>query len=138
MSKPTVLTTVTAAPLDRAMQREFVGRPAAGAIVTFEGVIRDNDQGRGVIGLRYEAHPSASAVLDVIADRYRDTVLAVAVEHRIGELAIGEIALLCTVAATHRIEAFQICADLVDTVKAELPIWKHQRFTDGSTEWVGL
>ncbi|WP_328604685.1 molybdenum cofactor biosynthesis protein MoaE [Amycolatopsis sp. NBC_00345] len=112
---------------------------AAGAVVTFAGVVRDHDGGKGVRDLTYEGHPTASDVLaEVVADlsaRWTG-VRAVAVSHRVGALAIGDVALACAVAAEHRGQAFAACAELVDEVKARLPIWKHQHFTDGSDEWV--
>ncbi|HEY3468443.1 MAG TPA: molybdenum cofactor biosynthesis protein MoaE, partial [Amycolatopsis sp.] len=112
---------------------------AAGAVVTFAGVVRDHDGGKGVRDLTYEGHPSAGQVInDVLADlsaRWQG-VRAVAVSHRIGHLAIGDVALACAVAAEHRGQAFSACSDLVDEVKARLPVWKHQHFTDGTDEWV--
>jgi molybdenum cofactor synthesis domain-containing protein len=112
---------------------------AAGAVVTFAGVVRDHDGGKGVRDLTYEGHPTASDVLaEVVADlsaRWTG-VRAVAVSHRVGALRIGDVALACAVAAEHRGQAFAACAELVDEVKARLPIWKHQHFTDGSDEWV--
>jgi molybdenum cofactor synthesis domain-containing protein len=117
----------------------LVGDDAAGAVVTFAGVVRDHDGGKGVTNLDYEGHPSAKAVIEEVAAdvaaRHRG-VRAVAVSHRIGPLAIGDVALACAVAGEHRQEAFAACADLVDDVKARLPIWKHQNFTDGTDEWV--
>jgi molybdenum cofactor synthesis domain-containing protein len=112
---------------------------AAGAVVTFAGVVRDHDGGKGVTSLEYEGHPNAKTVIEEVAAdvaaRHRG-VRALAVSHRIGPLTIGDVALACAVAAEHRREAFAACADLVDDVKARLPIWKHQSFTDGTDEWV--
>ncbi len=112
---------------------------AAGAVVSFGGVVRDHDDGRDVRSLYYEGHPRAGDVLDdVVAEvtARHVGVRAVAVSHRIGDLAIGDVALACAVAAAHRQEAFAACSDLVDTVKQRLPIWKHQVFADGTDEWV--
>lgn len=110
-----------------------------GAVVTFDGVVRDHDGGRGVERLEYTAHPGAADVMAEvareIAERYPDTLVAVA--HRYGPLEIGDSALACAVAAPHRKQAFVACDDLVDTVKQRLPIWKHQHFEDGEDEWVG-
>ncbi|GAA5111738.1 molybdenum cofactor biosynthesis protein MoaE [Haloechinothrix salitolerans] len=111
----------------------------AGAVVSFGGVVRDHDGGRDVRALYYEGHPRAGDVLDdVVAEvtARHAGVRAVAVSHRIGDLAIGDVALACAVAAAHRQEAFAACSDLVDTVKQRLPIWKHQIFADGTDEWV--
>lgn len=118
---------------------EAVTDPRCGAIVTFDGVVRDHDGGRGVDRLEYSAHPGAASVMGEvareIAERYPDTLVAVA--HRHGPLGIGDSALVCAVAAPHRKQAFVACDDLVDTVKERLPIWKHQVFDDGESEWVG-
>lgn len=126
-------------PLDVAEHAALVDRAAAGAVVTFAGVVRDHDGGRAVQGLEYSAHPSAAAVVAGIAADVaaRATgVRAVAVSHRVGRLGIGDVALACAVAADHRREAFETCAELVEEVKRLLPVWKHQAFTDGTDEWV--
>ncbi|MHA3019407.1 molybdenum cofactor biosynthesis protein MoaE [Mycobacterium sp. BMJ-28] len=117
----------------------LVAHEAAGAVVGFSGVVRDHDGGRTVTRLEYSAHPSALQTLtEVVQEVARDApgVRAVAVSHRIGVLHIGDAALTVAVAADHRAAAFQTCALLVDTVKARLPVWKHQFFGDGSDEWV--
>jgi molybdopterin synthase catalytic subunit len=133
-----VRTAVTSAPLSVAEHEAAVAHPAAGAVVSFAGVVRDHDGGRGVVRLVYEGHPSAETVLaEVAAEIAKDpAVHGIAVSHRVGELAIGDVALAAAVATAHRAEAFAACARLVDEVKARLPVWKHQHFTDGSDEWV--
>jgi molybdopterin synthase catalytic subunit len=116
----------------------LVADAGAGAVVTFSGDVRDHDHGRSVARLEYEGHPSAASVLAevarAVADRHE--VIAIAVMHRVGPLAIGDSALVAAVSAAHRKEAFAACADLVDEVKSQLPVWKHQVFTDGTDEWV--
>lgn len=127
------------APISVAAMAEAVADDRCGAVVTFDGVVRDHDDGRGVVRLEYSAHPSAGDVIAEvaaeIAARYPDTLIAVA--HRVGALGIGDCALACAVAAPHRKQAFVACDELVDTVKQRVPVWKHQVFTDGGTEWVG-
>ncbi|HEV2779883.1 MAG TPA: molybdenum cofactor biosynthesis protein MoaE [Actinophytocola sp.] len=130
---------VSEAPLSVDEHAALVGERAAGAVVTFAGVVRDHDHGRAVLGLTYEGHPSAKAVIEEVAADVaarHPGVRAVAVSHRVGGLDIGDVALACAVSADHRREAFAACADLVDDVKRRLPIWKHQTFTDGTDEWV--
>jgi molybdopterin synthase catalytic subunit len=130
---------VTEDPLDVDEHARLVDDPAAGAVVTFAGVVRDHDGGRSVRGLEYSAHPTAGTVVaEVAADVARRArgVRAIAVSHRVGALAIGDVALACAVAAEHRQEAFATCAELVDEVKRLLPVWKHQAFSDGTDEWV--
>lgn len=125
--------------LDVEEHARLVDHAAAGAVVTFAGVVRDHDGGKAVTGLDYSAHPTAAAlVAEIAADvAARATgVRAIAVSHRVGPLGIGDVALACAVAADHRAEAFATCALLVDEVKARLPVWKHQEFADGSDEWV--
>jgi molybdenum cofactor synthesis domain-containing protein len=130
---------VTESALSVEEHASLVANRAAGAVVTFSGVVRDHDSGKGVTALEYEGHPSAKSIIEEVAadvaSRYRG-VRALAVSHRIGPLEIGDVALACAVAAEHRQEAFAACSDLVDDVKARLPIWKHQVFTDGTDEWV--
>lgn len=112
---------------------------AAGAVVTFSGVVRDHDGGRGVLELEYTGHPIAQDVIQEvatdIAGRF-EGVRAIAVSHRVGMLKIGDVALGCAVAAEHRKQAFNACSELVDEVKRRLPIWKRQVFDDNTEEWV--
>ena len=138
MTGTPVLVAVSGAPLDVAAHEEFVTRPGAGAHVVFRGVVRDHDAGREVVQLDYEAHPSVEQVLaDVVAEfAALPEVRAIAVSHRVGTLAIGDVALVAAVATPHRREAFEICARLVDEVKHRLPVWKRQVFSDGTDEWV--
>lgn len=127
-------------PIDVASHEALVDHSAAGAVVSFAGVVRNHDGGRGVTRLEYSAHPSAAEVLaEVAADvaAASEGVRAIAVSHRIGVLNIGDAALVAAVSADHRAAAFRTCALLVDTVKERLPVWKHQFFTDGTDEWVG-
>jgi molybdopterin synthase catalytic subunit len=132
------LTALTTEPLDVAAHEAAVDHPAAGAVVSFRGVVRDHDGGRGVRALHYEAHPSAAAVLaEVAAEIAKDPlVYAIAVSHRVGDLDVGDVALAAAVSTAHRAAAFEICGRLVDEVKARLPVWKHQLFADGTDEWV--
>jgi molybdopterin synthase catalytic subunit len=120
--------------------RAAVADPTAGGIVLFAGAVRDNDSDRGVTGLSYSAHPSAEAelrrVAEAIVAKY-DDVIGLAAVHRIGDLAIGDLAVVVGVSCGHRAEAFTACHALIDELKASVPVWKHQRFTDGSDEWVG-
>ncbi|MGD1109569.1 MAG: molybdenum cofactor biosynthesis protein MoaE [Mycobacterium sp.] len=131
---------MTEQPIFLSEHEELVGHRSAGAIVGFVGMIRDHDEGRRVVRLEYSAHPSAAQVMaDVVAEVATESsgVRAVAASHRIGALHIGEAALVAAVAADHRQAAFATCAQLVDTIKARLPVWKHQFFDDGTEEWVG-
>ncbi|MET7748045.1 molybdenum cofactor biosynthesis protein MoaE [Micromonospora sp. NPDC005367] len=139
MTAPTLaLGEVTDRPLDLAAHEAAVADPRAGAVVSFQGVVRDHDHGRSVTSLEYEGHPSAERILrEVAAEVATDPeVYSVAVSHRVGPLAIGDVALVAAVSTAHRAAAFAACARLVDEVKARLPIWKRQVFADGTEEWV--
>ncbi|GIJ50790.1 molybdenum cofactor biosynthesis protein MoaE [Virgisporangium aliadipatigenens] len=129
---------VTTQPLDVAAHEAAVAHPGAGAVVTFQGVVRDHDGGRGVHELEYEAHPSARDVLVAVAEEIAAApeVYAVAVSHRVGPLKIGDVALVAAVSTAHRADAFAACARLVDEVKERIPVWKRQVFADGTDEWV--
>lgn len=132
------LSGVTIEPISVDDVAAAVADSSAGAVVTFSGNVRDHDHGRTVAHLNYEGHPTAAEVLAEVARDVaaRHEVVALAVLHRVGPLAIGDAALVAAVSAHHRREAFAACADLVDETKARLPVWKHQIFTDGTDEWV--
>lgn len=135
-----VRTVVTEAVLDPDEHQRLVADDAAGAVVCFTGAVRDHDSARSVRALHYTAHPSAEQVLaDVVGGIAAEVegVRAIAVSHRVGDLAIGDVAFLVAVAADHRRAAFETCSRVVDDVKAALPVWKHQHFADGTDEWVG-
>ena len=118
-----------------------VGNPAAGGIVLFSGVVRNEKDGRPVKYLEYEAHaPMAEAKLREIGAEVRrrwPSVKAVAILHRIGRLEIGESSVLIAVSAAHRREAFEACHYAIDTLKQTVPVWKKEHFEDGEV-WVGL
>jgi molybdopterin synthase catalytic subunit len=126
-------------PLDAAEVHAALADPAAGGVTVFVGAVRDHDREQGVVGLSYSAHPSAldrlAQVVDAVAARH--DVIALAAIHRVGDLDIGEAAVVVGASAAHRGEAFDACRSLIDDLKASVPIWKHQRFADGSDEWVG-
>ncbi len=112
--------------------------PAAGGIAVFAGAVRDHDHGKSVTGLSYSAHPTAAAELRTVAEKVaaRFDVHAIAAVHRTGDLVIGDLAVVVAVSAGHRGTAFEACRALIDDLKASVPIWKHQTFTGGDSEWV--
>jgi molybdopterin synthase catalytic subunit len=114
--------------------------PTAGGIDVFVGVVRNEDEGRGVEELGYSAHPDAEKYLREVVARAigQYPVHAVSAVHRVGDLQVGEEAVIVAVACPKRGEAFEACRQIVDDIKAEVPIWKHQRFADGDAEWVGV
>jgi molybdopterin synthase catalytic subunit len=130
---------VTEEQLDIDEHARLVSADVTGAVVTFAGVVRDHDGGRGVRALDYSGHPTAGEVIATVAADVaaaHPEVYAMAVSHRLGPLVIGDAALACAVSAGHRGEAFAACAALVDEVKLRLPVWKRQEFADGTEEWV--
>lgn len=129
---------VSEAHIDPAIWTAGICSGAEGALVTFEGRVRDHDHGRAVVSLRYEAHPDAESVLaDIVTQaRARPEVGDAIAVHRVGELEIGDLAFFAAASAAHRRDAFDTCAWLVDEVKRRLPVWKLQRFADGEEEWV--
>jgi molybdopterin synthase catalytic subunit len=134
------LVDIRSTPLDVAEVLGAVEDATAGGVTLFVGTVRDHDDAKSVEGLDYSAHPTAldrlRAVVEAVAERH--PVTAVAAVHRVGELAIGDAAVVVAAAAPHRGEAFDAARDLIDDLKATVPIWKHQVFADGSDEWVGL
>lgn len=110
-----------------------------GGVTLFVGRVRDHDGGRPVTGLDYSAHPTALSRLREVCEAIaaEHDVHGVSAVHRTGNLAIGDIAVIIGTAAAHRDVAFVASRALIDTLKQQVPIWKHQVFTDGSDEWVG-
>ncbi len=142
---PVVLAEVRDAPVEAAELAGLVGRPDAGALVEFVGVVRNHDpQAAGeVVALDYTCHPSAperigQIVAEVLADADPQGECTVAAVHRIGRLVVGDNAFLVAVSSAHRRLAFAVCAEVVEQVKARLPVWKQQFEADGSYRWSGL
>lgn len=147
MSTPTVdaetatrvrLVALRTEPLDPAEVLAAVTDPAAGGLNLFVGTVRNHDHDESVDHLDYSAHPGAlgrlRAVAQAISTEY--DVVAVAAVHRIGHLVVGDVAVVVAVAAGHRAAAYDASRALIDRLKAEVPIWKHQVFSDGGGEWV--
>jgi len=111
-----------------------------GGIALFVGVVRETDEGQGVVSLDYTQHPSAEQALRDCAERVATAhdVLSVAVEHRVGHLEVGDLAVVVAVGAVHRAEALAACQQLIDDLKVEVPIWKEQQYSSGQSSWVGL
>jgi molybdopterin synthase catalytic subunit len=115
-----------------------VDDPAAGGVNLFVGVVRDHDAGDSVDHLDYTAHPSALDRLREVAKGVAEEfeVVALAAVHRTGHLVVGDIAVVVAVSAAHRGQAYDASRALIDRLKANVPVWKHQVFTDGREEWV--
>ena len=142
---PVLRAAIGEGPLDAAALSALVDGPSAGVVVTFVGQIRDHDpEASGVVtGVSYTHHPDAAAILarlaeGLLAERDPRGEASLVVEHRVGRLAVGDLALVAAVATPHRAEAFALCSELVERVKAEVPIWKQQFTADGRHVWSGL
>jgi molybdopterin synthase catalytic subunit len=130
---------ISRAPVDTAEWAARVEDPAAGAVVVFEGRVRNHAEGRAVRSLSYEAY-------DALAVKEGERVLAEALEkfeilraacvHRVGDLEIGDCAVWVGVASAHRADGFAACRYIIDEVKRRLPIWKKEFFADGDSGWV--
>ncbi|MET9519607.1 molybdenum cofactor biosynthesis protein MoaE [Streptomyces sp. NPDC002994] len=116
-----------------------VGDDAAGGTALFVGTVRNHDGGVDVDKLGYSCHPSAQDELRRVAEKVVADfpVRALAAVHRVGDLEVGDLAVVVAVSCPHRGEAFEACRKLIDDLKHEVPIWKHQTFSDGTQEWVG-
>lgn len=132
---------ISSEPLDIAQHLDAVDDPTAGAVTTFIGRVRDHDPdaATAVVALEYTAHPDAEATLhDLASTAVGSGSAIVAVSHRVGRLAVGDVAVVIAVASSHRAEAFAVCRDVIETIKRELPVWKRQVESDGTTAWKGI
>ena len=130
---------LTDQPIDAAALRAQLAHRAAGACVTFEGWVRDHNDGRSVKALEYEAYPALAlsegeAILSEARERF--TMIEAICVHRVGHLEIGEMAVWVGVSAAHRDAAFDACRAIIDQVKARVPIWKKEEYVDGEQGWV--
>lgn len=135
---------VGSAPLDPSELMQRVAAPGAGAISVFVGTVRDHADGRSVTGMDYESYPAmAERVLTAIVQEAASGVapergpVRIAVEHRTGELAVGEASVVVAVAAAHREEAFVVCRQIIEAVKSRLPVWKREHYAEGDSRWLG-
>lgn len=139
MNKP-IQFSLTDQAIDPAALSGLLQNPAAGAVVTFDGRVRDHNDGHRVRGLIYQAYPALAltvgeAILE--EERARHGVLAAVAAHRTGEMAIGDSAVWVGVASEHRAAAFAAAQAIMERLKYELPVWKKETYADGTVEWVG-
>jgi molybdopterin synthase catalytic subunit len=129
---------IVEAPIDEAAWRAKLADPAAGAVASFAGVVRDHARGKTVVAIRYECYPEmALSEMKKIAEAAaaRWPLLGLAIVHRVGSLEIGEASVLVIATSAHRADAFDACRHAIDTLKQTVPIWKHEHYDDGSA-WV--
>lgn len=132
---------ISETPLDLAAHLDAVEDPARGAVTTFVGRVRDHDPDAAgaVVALEYSAHPDAPRTLAHLAESAAaGTDAVVAVSHRVGRLGVGDAAVVIAVASGHRAAAFEVCRALIEAIKTDLPVWKRQVESDGTTAWKGL
>jgi len=134
------LVAIRPTPLDVGEVLGVVSQPDVGGTAVFVGAVRNSDGGRGVTALSYSGHPSAVVIMRDVAERVAQDFpgTRLAVVHRVGDLTIGDLAVVVAAGSPHRDTAFAAARRLIDEVKESVPIWKHQQFDDGSEEWVGL
>ncbi len=144
MVEEITLAAVRETPLSVDEVLDAVADPRAGGTAVFLGTVRDHDHGRGVAALGYSAHPTVEAQLRAVMEKILGeasgegrSVAKLAAVHRVGDLEIGDTAVVVAASAEHRGEAFDACRRLIDDLKAQVPIWKRQSFADGGDEWVG-
>lgn len=137
-----IFTDITENPLEPlyAQARADVMNRSMGALVLFDGIVRDHDHGQPVATLSYTAHPQAAQILATTVETVAQEIPGVRLwaVHRVGPIPIGQSALTVIAAAAHRGTAFTACERVADRIKAEVPIWKEQELTDGSVQWVGI
>ncbi|QSX75337.1 molybdenum cofactor biosynthesis protein MoaE [Lysobacter arenosi] len=126
-------------PFDTASERAKLLDDRVGGFASFEGWVRDHNDGRPVHGLRYEAYAALAEaegerVLTEALSKF--DILDARCVHRVGDLAIGELAVWVGVSAAHRDAAFAACRFVIDEVKSRVPIWKHERYADGDAGWL--
>ncbi|HVF34651.1 MAG TPA: molybdenum cofactor biosynthesis protein MoaE [Candidatus Saccharimonadia bacterium] len=125
--------------IDASALRARLAHDGAGGVVVFEGVVRDHSDGRAVRGLAYQAYAvlASSEGNRIIAEaRSRHEVAALVCVHRVGELAVGDVAVFVGASAAHRGAAFDAVRYVIDEVKRRGPIWKKERYADGDSEWL--
>jgi molybdopterin synthase catalytic subunit len=125
-------------PIDPTALVTAVTTPDHGAVATFIGVVRNQHAGRAVLELTYSAYErmARSVMADIVAEAEGSDPVRVAVAHRLGRLAVGDVAVVVAVGAGHRDAAFRVCRWVIDEIKARVPIWKLERYADGSEAWV--
>jgi molybdopterin synthase catalytic subunit len=130
---------LTPGPLDRDALREEVSDPAAGAVLLFEGTVRDHSEGiSGIVALEYEAQASMAGkiISAILAETAREIpIRKLAVRHRLGRVELGQPTIIIAVSAAHRDEAYRASRRIIDRIKHEAPIWKREIFADGRGEW---
>lgn len=130
---------LTDQPLELSPLLAAVQLPERGGVACFLGSVRDHHGGREVLGLEYSAYGAMAEaeIGKIVAETTTRWPVAVALQHRLGRLEIGDAAVAVVVASAHRDEAFAACRHVIEELKRRVPIWKREVYRDGSVEWVG-
>ncbi len=125
-------------PIDIDALKQLVNTPEAGAYVAFEGWVRENNEGKKVTALEYEAYEELAVKegQKILEEARKFDILKAQCVHRTGPLKIGELAVIVLVSSAHRKEAFVACEFIINEIKKRVPIWKRESYEDGSTSWV--
>lgn len=129
---------LTDTPIDVAAVMQSTHAPEHGAVASFIGTVRDHNGGRRVVALDYSAYDAMAEQIcgDIVVEAATRWTAIVTVQHRLGRLVVGDAAVVVAVAAPHRDAAFDACRWVIDQVKHRVPIWKHERYADGTDAWV--
>ena len=138
-NSPTATFRISESPIDVARLQRELEAAGVGAVVCFEGRVRDHNEGRAVNGLTYQAYVELAeaegrCIVEEACDRF--SIERVVCVHRVGDLALGELAVWTGVSAGHRAAAFDACRYVIDEVKARVPIWKREHYVEGAPEWL--
>ncbi len=125
-------------PIDIEALKRLVNTPEAGAFVSFEGWVRENNEGKKVTGLEYEAYEELAVKegQKILEEARQFDILKAHCVHRTGPLKIGDLAVIVVVSSAHRKEAFVACEFIINEIKKRVAIWKRESYADGSTAWV--
>jgi|TARA_B100002049_G_scaffold74033_1_gene54401 molybdopterin synthase catalytic subunit len=140
MDAGVVIAEISDTPIDVAAHIHAASDPSVGALTTFIGTVRDHDPeaAGSVEALEYSAHPDAPRILRELAQKAAGEHALIAVTHRVGRLAVGDVAVVVVAASAHRDEAFTASRELIEAIKSDLPVWKKQQQSDGASAWVGI
>ena len=136
---PDIQFSLAEAPLDAAALTASIGDHNAGAVVTFEGRVRNHNEGKSVVTLEYQAYPALALPTGrqiLVEEAAKAGVLAIHAVHRTGVLTVGEVAVWVAVASAHRGPAFDAARAVMERLKYELPVWKKETYSDGPSVWV--
>jgi molybdopterin synthase catalytic subunit len=130
---------ITSTPIDPVELLRRVRTNEDGAVLLFTGAVRNHDAGRAVVGLTYDAYEAMAAnkleeICEEVSSRFE--VGEIAIVHRVGELAVGDVSVAIAVASPHRDAAYKASRELIERLKREVPIWKRERYTNGDETWL--